>query len=56
MSTLFEVLYGEETAAIYGIVNKGATHSKGPGVNEAWWARGGDWEQFDEKAADLVEE
>jgi len=56
VNTLFEVLHGEETAAIYGIVNKGATYSKTPSMKEAWWANRGNWEQFDEKAADLVEE
>ena len=54
--TLFEVLQGEETAAIYGIVNKGATYKVRPSVKEVWWSSKGNWEQFDEKAADLVEE
>lgn len=54
--TLFEILHGEKTAAIYGIVNKGATHIKLPALREAWWASGGNWEQFDTKAADLVED
>jgi arylsulfatase A-like enzyme len=56
-STLFEVLHEEETAVIYDIVTKGATHIKRPaGVKEAWWVKGGEWEQFDARAADLVEE
>ncbi len=56
-ATLFEVLRGEETAVIYDIVTKGATYIERPaGVKEVWWAKGGEWEQFDAKAADLVEE
>jgi len=46
VKTLFEVLYGEETAAIYEIVNKGATYVERPaGVKEVWWAKGGKWEE-----------
>lgn len=55
--TLFEFLHEEETAVIYDIVTKGATHIKRPaGVKEVWWVKGGEWEQFDARAADLVEE
>jgi hypothetical protein len=54
--TLFEVLHGEETASIYEIVNKGAAYVEIPKVKEAWWASKEKWEQFDEKAVDLLEE
>ena len=54
--TIFEVLSAEKTAAIYEFVNKGATHIVRPNVKEAWWMRQAEWERFDEKAADLVEE
>lgn len=54
--TIFEILAGEETAAIYEIVNKGASYIKRPAMKEAWWASREEWQPFDTMAADLVVE
>lgn len=54
--TIFEILEDEETAAIYAIVNKGATYIERPGMKEAWWASREEWKPFDAMAVRLVEE
>lgn len=56
VKTIFEILSGEKTAAVYEFINKGATNIIRPNVKEAWWMKQAKWERFDEKAAELVEE
>ena len=54
--TLFDILSDHATAAIYEIVNKGATITKLPTLKEAWWAKRLDWESFDGKSVDIAQE